>query len=404
MLAWIAGGLVLAIGAFVAGSFVRSPWEDAVENSTATLEATVVLAERDFAADTVVVTGPLALGEDLTVAAPEAENRAVISGVFSEPGEAVQNGDLLVTVSGRPLFALPLQIPLYRDLEPTMTGPDVESLQRALKDVGLYAGAIDGDYGPGTSAAVKRLYSRSGQAPPAPITEERATSANETGSAATADSGASSTGAGAQSGSGDGSGTAASTPTLVELGTPLPMDEVVDVPSGGSTVLGVAALGSVLEPGGTVMTLRSGEATITTRVPVVDAEAFALGTPMTVTIPGAGTPELAGSILSVSAFLAGDTEGTLPGYDVVVGVDPTHLEGVTAGAVGSVAPSGSGESTRGLAIPLAALREDSAGNFVLLSTPDRPRVDVTVGLQSDGYAQVLDPQGLEVGTTVVIGG
>ena len=46
-------------------------------------------------------------------------------------------------------------------LKPGDTGAQVKVLQRALKSLGYPIGAIDGDYGPTTKAAVVRFQKRS---------------------------------------------------------------------------------------------------------------------------------------------------------------------------------------------------------------------------------------------------
>lgn len=84
---------------------------------------------------------------------------AVVTDVRLSRGEDVSAGDVLMTVSGRPVILLPGDFPAYRDLGPGMAGSDVEQFQKGLQAVGYSLGSDTlGVFGPGTVAAVEGLY------------------------------------------------------------------------------------------------------------------------------------------------------------------------------------------------------------------------------------------------------
>jgi hypothetical protein len=67
-------------------------------------------------------------------------------------------GDVILTASGRPVFALQGQVPTYRDLVPGSSGDDVLQLEQSLKRLGFDPGLADGIYDENTSAAVTAWY------------------------------------------------------------------------------------------------------------------------------------------------------------------------------------------------------------------------------------------------------
>jgi len=80
--------------------------------------------------------------------------REVVSGMVHQIGDVIRYGDVVAEVSGRPVFAMPASLPLYRDLYRDATGSDVAGLQQVLADLGLYSGAVDGDFGRNSSHGI----------------------------------------------------------------------------------------------------------------------------------------------------------------------------------------------------------------------------------------------------------
>ncbi|MFC8597082.1 peptidoglycan-binding protein [Isoptericola sp. NPDC057191] len=405
--------VVVVGGAFVAGSFVRSPWQDAVENAEGSASTTAQVVSREFSARTAPVAGAVSLGATMTVAVPEvATPRTVVTSATPAKGSRVSSGRVLAGVSGRPLIALDLQLPLYRDLTPGTTGPDVRSLQQALVDLGLLHGAVDGEYGPATSGAVTALYTRSGYDPPAAVRYAGAETADEVLPPADAGAGAETDETDETDATEDVAGTARARPARAEAqgtvrtGTPLPWAEVVDVPAEGATVRTASKAGRVLEPGSPLLTLRTGSAHVTARVPAADKAHYRRGTKVLVDLPGTETRRFEASITSRSRFRPGDGDGALPGYDIRVPLPAAALDGVRDGTSATVGPAAAEAAVTAPAVPLAAVRQDDGGTYVLTpaASGDVPRrVDVTLGLQQDGYLQV-DAGEVTVGQTLVVGG
>jgi peptidoglycan hydrolase-like protein with peptidoglycan-binding domain len=90
----------------------------------------------------------------------------VVSALPVQDGATVKPGDVLLEVEGRPLIALGLPFPLWRELGEGTQGRDVEALQTALADLGLLEGAAGGTFDARTRAAVEELFTAVGYPPP----------------------------------------------------------------------------------------------------------------------------------------------------------------------------------------------------------------------------------------------
>jgi hypothetical protein len=81
------------------------------------------------------------------------------------PGDVIQEGGVLAQISGRPVLALGGEAPMFRDMGPGMSGPDIAQLEVALQRIGFNPGNVDGFYDAGTEAAVRALYTAAGFQP-----------------------------------------------------------------------------------------------------------------------------------------------------------------------------------------------------------------------------------------------
>lgn len=86
-------------------------------------------------------------------------------------GDSVHEGQVVVEISGRPVFVIEGDVPAYRSIEPGDDGTDVRILQEALQRLGFYDGEIDGDYSSGTWQAVAAMYEAAGYEPFGPSEE-----------------------------------------------------------------------------------------------------------------------------------------------------------------------------------------------------------------------------------------
>ncbi|MGE5829497.1 MAG: peptidoglycan-binding domain-containing protein, partial [Micromonosporaceae bacterium] len=158
----IAGVAVLASGSLIAAAVVRSP---AQSQPPSALTAPVL---RKVLTRTVVIRGTVVAASVVAVTAVRAPGAPppVVTRLVKGPGDAIEPGDVVIEVSGRPLIALPGVVPARRDLRPGDSGADVAQLQAALRQLGYPGGDPSASFGPGTKAAITQLYRRLGYAVP----------------------------------------------------------------------------------------------------------------------------------------------------------------------------------------------------------------------------------------------
>jgi hypothetical protein len=99
------------------------------------------------------------------------------AGIFTSlPTEntQLQEGDVPVTVAGRPVFIVQGEVPAFRDLHPGLVGDDVRQLENALQRLGFDPGPADGFYDEQTSVAVAEWYIAAGWEPFGPTNEQLA--------------------------------------------------------------------------------------------------------------------------------------------------------------------------------------------------------------------------------------
>lgn len=172
--AWVgavAVGAVLLSGAGVAASqVIKSPAQTAAEAGPPPLDVLVARVEKRVLRDTVIVRGTVTSAQSVqvtpTAAGGEGAAAPVVTKVAVRQGDRVDAGRMLLEVSGRPVFALPGALPVYRDLKPGATGDDVKQLQRALSGLGHGTGSDRaGTFGAGTKAALSSFYRSIGYDP-----------------------------------------------------------------------------------------------------------------------------------------------------------------------------------------------------------------------------------------------
>ncbi|MEU8297920.1 peptidoglycan-binding domain-containing protein [Micromonospora sp. NPDC048909] len=168
--------LAAAVG-WWAGRAIQSPMEAAQHAAPPEAGAITVPVERRVIATSVVVRGALGFAEPqaLTVDADLGDGRLgklVVTGRVPKPGSSLDEGDVALQISGRPVILLDGAIPMYRTLAPGSTGPDVRQLERALARLGHFTGLPDDRYDARTSAAVERLYRAAGYEPVGPSAEQ----------------------------------------------------------------------------------------------------------------------------------------------------------------------------------------------------------------------------------------
>jgi hypothetical protein len=154
-----------------AGMWIKSPAQRAADAAPPPSSLLTRPVEHRVLTSDVVTRGTVTAEQSVTVspqtgAGAEGTAGAVVSGVPVKAGSPVRPGQVLLEVSGRPVFALEGTIPAYRDLKPGMRGQDVTQLRNALRKRGLDSGQdADGVFGPATKAALASFYSSIGYEP-----------------------------------------------------------------------------------------------------------------------------------------------------------------------------------------------------------------------------------------------
>ncbi|MFG6446538.1 hypothetical protein ACFXQA_14855 [Microbacterium sp. P07] len=100
---------------------------------------------------------------DLTVDPSLLPGTATVSGRVPRVGDTIEGGSVLLEIAGRPVIALPGDVPSYRDLRVGTTGADVAALKSALASLGIDPGdAASATFDAATASAIDALYERVG--------------------------------------------------------------------------------------------------------------------------------------------------------------------------------------------------------------------------------------------------
>ncbi|MCF2529549.1 peptidoglycan-binding protein [Yinghuangia soli] len=461
------GAAVLSLAGLVASTFVKSPAQAKSEAGPPKASVLTATVERRLLTDTLAVRGNVVTTAqiEVTPTAPVGAAAPLVTGTRAQAGARLQGGDVAVEVSGRPVIVLAGAVPAYRDLKPGGEGADVAQLQAALTAMGLGVGAdTRGHFGPGTKAALTKLYERLGYAVPTtggsdPQADRKALQAAQTSvdeaqravdnmkrqiaAGAGTPSGAPSPGApgGTPGPSGDGSeplseqlrylqkALTAAKQNQAELvattGPYLPVAEAVFVPQFPVKLVKLnAKVGDkVTAP---LLTLSSGSLEITSELPqdqvglikpgmAVRIDAESIGGHATGTVARIGGGQAA----------AGQHAGPSAGFPGAPTAAPANQQGGSSRTPFTVAPEKAlepnwdGQNVRltitqastpapVLVVPVSALSTSADGRTTVTKRDAAGRtaqVEVKAGLSGDGYVEVIaaGPAQLEAGDTVVVG-
>ena len=150
--------------AWFVGSRIESPADVALRTAPPAPSPILVPIEKRLLSTDVVTRGTVRFGLPQQISLAPSPLKTGPGLITSLPlkNTQIQEGDVLLTASGRPVFVLKGQIPAYRDLVPRQTGEDVRQLEEALGRLGFSPGPVDGVYDQQTSAAVTALYKSRG--------------------------------------------------------------------------------------------------------------------------------------------------------------------------------------------------------------------------------------------------
>jgi peptidoglycan hydrolase-like protein with peptidoglycan-binding domain len=171
-IAALAGG-----GGVVVGTRIKSPADAANDRSAPAASLITVPVEMRQLVSTLIVSGETRYVEPTPVrlagaVGPSGGDRQVVTRLPDVENELVEGG-LLLEVSGRPVFALHGDLPMYRQLAPGATGPDVLQLEQSLETLGFAPGTVDDTYDAGTEAALDAFYLSKGYTSEGPSESER---------------------------------------------------------------------------------------------------------------------------------------------------------------------------------------------------------------------------------------
>jgi hypothetical protein len=295
--------------------------------------------------------------------------RLVVTVQRSAVGEPLGPGDVVAEVSGRPVFAIPPGMPLYRNLTLGANGADVSALQEFLAQAGHFGGRVGGEFNSLTLAGLRQLYRAAGY----------------------------------------------DLPLADGVNPGFVLSEFAEVAAQAAPVVQVAPVGTALDGETPLVRIVTGAPWVSVRATILDVEALPVGAEVTVT---AGEAEpLVATVSTVGEY---QSDGA-PGYDLTVPLTVEWFE--AAGDVQRATVEPVGEVPVGPAVPLAAVREDAVGFYVLAAAGEAAsadtssgtsgpagaghgleRVAITVTGQSGGYALIAADGELPVGRRIVVSG
>jgi hypothetical protein len=167
-LAVVAVAVAFGAGGYVLGQQLESP-EDA-RAVVAAPEASLIAVpvEATALSNDVVVRGDAefegAIDLELDSALGDGSAR-VVTGRVPEIDTKVNEGDVIIEVSGRPVFVLEGDLPTFREFKPGLEGDDVLQLEVSLARLGFLTVEPDRLYGSATEDAIEAMYEEAGYEP-----------------------------------------------------------------------------------------------------------------------------------------------------------------------------------------------------------------------------------------------
>ncbi len=161
----IATVVVVSTGAgWIAATRVKSPAKLAAEAAPPAASLITYPVERRILSSNLIIRGTMRYSDPISVVlAPSALRPPPV--LVSQPpvkGTTLNEGDVAMVVSGRPVFVLKGITPGYRDLGPGTVGADVKQLEEFLQSAGFNPGTVDDLFDGGTAAAVTKWYEKAG--------------------------------------------------------------------------------------------------------------------------------------------------------------------------------------------------------------------------------------------------
>lgn len=160
------GGIFLAAAIVLGGGLWLATRPDGRSEHSAPSRGVTARVERRPLSISVIVRGSVVVVDEVAVTAPprpDGQTSSVVTASPLKPNSSVDSGRPLVEINGRPILALAIGIPLYRDLVAGTVGPDVAALRSELTRLG-YDTSTDAPslFGAATQSAVDQLFKAAG--------------------------------------------------------------------------------------------------------------------------------------------------------------------------------------------------------------------------------------------------
>lgn len=367
---------VMAAVLWWAGTRIQSTSQAEALARPPSAAVTTVRAQEMVVRSTLTLAGSVSDGTTVNVPPPQllGDVTPVVTRVAVKRNGRVSGGTLIADVSGRPVFVLQGNFPMYRPLTEGMTGPDVAEFQAGLIKAGYGVSDATGKFGESTAAALRDLYAAYGYTMTSSSSESTSPSPSTSPSAPTSPSQALSVG---------------QVPTI-------PIGEIAFVRSLPAIVVTVNTPVGSIQAGGAIVTLSSGHLDFYAALPAVSAGQVRLGMRAVVTVQGSQR-SFAAKVDSVPAAGSNSTNVTLRSAGPV----PRDLAGQTA----QVVVTTSATPGRVLAVALAALQSEPDGSPAVgvMSHSSVVLVPVKVGETGDGYVEITgETRVIRPGTLLVI--
>lgn len=166
-----------AVIGWMAASRIITPAEAAARTAPPTPSPILVPVEERVLTSDIVTrgTGRYGLPQSISIVPSTLKSNIGVITTLPLRNAQLEEGDVALTASGRPVFILQGDTPTYRDLVPGNSGEDVHQLELALKRLGFDPGVVDKIYDEQTSAAVAAWYDSAGWEPFGPTPNQLAT-------------------------------------------------------------------------------------------------------------------------------------------------------------------------------------------------------------------------------------
>ena len=415
----LVGVVLLAVASWVAGSKIQSPAEAAARTAPPTPSPILVPVEERVLTSDVVTRGTARFGlpQSISLAPSSLKPQAGIVTTLPARGDQLEEGDILLTVSGRPVFVLQGDTPVYRDLFPGLMGEDVRQLEDALARLGFAPAPVDGVFDEATTAALAELYLSAGHVSFTATGEQLAelrTLENELALAVTEKTAAENALAQAAGEAEKAARREVDWQTFLvdqlteqveaarrKAESPLPMDEIVFVPSFPVRV--EELLVKIGDPAtGAIIGVTNNQLAIDSSLPLAEAPLVQPGIEVAIDEPALGL-QATGRVSRVA-----DTPGTdgADGYhvyfEVLVDETPVSLEGVSLRLTIPVESTGGAVTV----VPVSALflAADGTSRLQVEQAGKLEFMEVKPGLSADGFVEVTPVDGtLSAGQLVLVG-